>query len=112
MTASTPFRAARLTESSRPSLRGAVTLRRATAALVIVFMALASWYSVVVPAFEAPDETIHVEFITHLARGNGLPVLPTEGYGPAGQEAAQPPLYYLLGAAATLAAPPPETEPV
>jgi 4-amino-4-deoxy-L-arabinose transferase-like glycosyltransferase len=69
-------------------------------ALLAGFLALGLAYSTAIPLFEAPDEQVHFLFIRHIAEGRGLPVQgPRLDDSYAGQEASQPPLYYLLGAA-------------
>ncbi len=71
--------------------------------VAVAFVLLASTYSLVNPLFESPDELWHFQFITHLARGGGLPVqVSTPEANVAHQEGSQPPLYYLLGAAITV----------
>jgi len=67
--------------------------------LLAVLAALASagliaGYSIVTPAFEAPDEPGHFRYVQALASGGGLPVQGQAGdYDP---EFSQPPLYYLI----------------
>jgi 4-amino-4-deoxy-L-arabinose transferase-like glycosyltransferase len=66
--------------------------------LAFVFSALAVWYGVATPAWEAPDETGHVSYIVYLVTQRQLPVLavpPTVG------QAHHTPLYYMLAALAT-----------
>jgi hypothetical protein len=67
--------------------------------LLLAFAALASLYSVATPVFEGPDEIWHFAFASHLADGNGLPVLSAEQPNLLLRNAAHPPLYYLLVAA-------------
>ncbi|MDE0198045.1 MAG: DUF2142 domain-containing protein [Caldilineaceae bacterium] len=69
--------------------------------LLTVFFVTGLAYSLVVPAFETPDEIYHYAFARHLAAGNGLPVQGPEKTGPWEQEGSQPPLYYGLVALAT-----------
>jgi len=69
--------------------------------LLAVFFVTGLAYSLVVPAFETPDEIYHYAFARHLAAGNGLPVQGPEKTGPWEQEGSQPPLYYGLVALAT-----------
>ena len=69
--------------------------------LLVAFFVTGLAYSLVVPAFETPDEIYHYAFARHLAAGNGLPVQGPEGTGPWEQEGSQPPLYYGLVALAT-----------
>jgi hypothetical protein len=65
------------------------------AAVLVVFVALAAWYSVVIPLGEAPDEVPHFTYVRYLAQHGRLPTTEEE------HEAFQPPLYYALGAALT-----------
>jgi len=69
--------------------------------LLTVFFLTGIGFSLVVPAFETPDEIYHYAFARHLAAGNGLPVQGPEQTGPWEQEGSQPPLYYGLVALAT-----------
>ncbi|MGD8489432.1 MAG: glycosyltransferase family 39 protein [Anaerolineae bacterium] len=62
-------------------------------ALLLVYAGLASWYSVVIPLGEAPDEVDHYGVIRYLVQHRRLPTTQAE------HEAVQPPLYYLVGAA-------------
>jgi hypothetical protein len=66
---------------------------RLLAAILLLFVLLAVWYSLTVPLGEAPDEVPHFTYIRYLARHRGLPTTTEE------HEAFQPPLYYVLGAA-------------
>lgn len=73
--------------------------RRIPAGLVlilVVFLALGTLYSVMVPVFEAPDELHHYFYVRHLATGNSLPVQDPQADQPWAQEGSQPPLYYAL----------------
>ena len=63
--------------------------------LLLVFVALATWYSITIPLGEAPDEVPHFTYVRYLAQHGRLPSTTEE------HEAFQPPLYYALGAAAT-----------
>jgi hypothetical protein len=65
------------------------------AALLLLFIALATWYSLAIPLGEAPDEVPHFTYVRYLARYGRLPTTADE------HEAFQPPLYYLMGAALT-----------
>ena len=56
------------------------------------FACLATLYSLVTPAFEAPDEVGHFYYISHLIRTHTLPHQIDSNSG----EAHQPPLYYLI----------------
>src|SRR5512136_1499351 len=64
-----------------------------------VYLALSLLYWAVVPMFEAPDESFHIEYVKHIADGRGLPLM-KPGYGFRGGH--QPPLYYMLGALVSL----------
>ena len=70
--------------------------RLAVGAILLLFVGLGVWYSLVVPPFETPDEIYHYAFVRHVAQGNGLPVQRAEGEDPWEQEGSQAPLYYLL----------------
>jgi len=63
-------------------------------ALITVFVILGVVYSVVVPLWEAPDETTHFGYIAHLVKTRSLPV---QQIGVL-DEAHQPPLYYAVAA--------------
>lgn len=56
-------------------------------------------YGAINPLFEAPDENWHFFTTAYIARNGRLPVVEDPPDPFLGQEAAQPPLYYLLGAA-------------
>jgi 4-amino-4-deoxy-L-arabinose transferase-like glycosyltransferase len=64
-------------------------------AVLLVYVALAAWYSVTIPLGEAPDEAPHFTYLRYLAQHGRLPTTEEE------HEAFQPPLYYALGAALT-----------
>ncbi len=87
------------------------------ALILLVYLALATLYAVNVPAWQAPDEPAHFNYIHELAATGQIPVLRMgdydEGYiqqltgqrfppdlstAPLRYEAHQPPLHYLLGA--------------
>ncbi len=70
--------------------------RTLLAAVVLLFIGLGLWYSLVVPPFEKPDEVYHYAFARHLAQGNPLPVQTIEATGPWLHEGTQAPLYYFL----------------
>jgi len=72
------------------------TERLAVAAILLLFVGLGVWYSLVVPPFETPDEIYHYAFVRHVAQGNGLPVQRADGEDAWEQEGSQAPLYYLL----------------
>lgn len=65
------------------------------AAILLLFVVLATWYSLAIPLGEAPDEVPHFTYVRYLARHGRLPTTTEE------HEAFQPPLYYALGAALT-----------
>jgi len=68
----------------------------AVGAILLLFLLLGFWYSLVVPPFETPDENYHYAFARHLSQGNGLPVQTEESGGPWEHEGTQAPLYYFL----------------
>lgn len=73
---------------------------RRLALLLVAFVALAVFYSLIIPLFEGPDEDDHFRFATYLADYHALPVQLFEpGGGAAGHQGWQPPLYYSLVAA-------------
>jgi len=81
-----------------------IAARRVLATILILYAALASWYSIRVPIFEASDELWHYPMVEVIARTWQLPVQPLEPgtvSGPWRQEGSQPPLYYALGAVFT-----------
>jgi hypothetical protein len=63
--------------------------------ILIIYLILASSYSVIVPLGEAPDEVPHFTYIRYITRHWRLPV------GAEEHEGFQPPLYYMIGAATT-----------
>ncbi|MEM7535173.1 MAG: glycosyltransferase family 39 protein [Chloroflexota bacterium] len=68
----------------------------------ILFLTISISYSIIVPAFETPDEPYHYAFARHVAQGNGLPVQTVESEdAPWSHEGSQAPLYYLLTGALT-----------
>lgn len=71
------------------------TACRLLAALLLAFVALATWYSLTIPLGEAPDEVPHFTYLRTIAQHGRLPTTIEE------HEAFQPPLYYALGAALT-----------
>lgn len=66
--------------------------------LVAAFLLLASFYSVVVPPYEAPDEIGHFAYVLQLRQTKQLPV---QQVGVPGA-AQHPPLYYLIAAILSL----------
>ena len=73
------------------------------AILLAAFILLVLLHSWATPLFEAPDEVWHYAYARWLAAGHGLPAMDSSDESGAGQEVAQPPLYY--GAAALLSVP-------
>jgi 4-amino-4-deoxy-L-arabinose transferase-like glycosyltransferase len=65
-----------------------------------LYLLCAITYSVVTPAWEAPDEVGHFDFIRHLRQTKTLPDIRTAVPG----EAHQPPLYYIVATLFTLPA--------
>lgn len=65
--------------------------------ILAAYLLIAFSYSVVNPLFEAPDEIGHYFTVQHIADTGSLPVVTEEYDEWLGQEAAQPPLYYMLG---------------
>jgi hypothetical protein len=65
------------------------------AVLLLIYAALAVWYSAAIPLGEAPDEVPHFTYVRYLAQHGRLPTTKEE------HEAFQPPLYYAAGAALT-----------
>lgn len=66
--------------------------------ILLLFLVLATIYSLVTPAWEAPDEVGHFAVIQHIRQTGMLPNVRQVAAG----EAHQPPLYYLIVAVATL----------
>jgi 4-amino-4-deoxy-L-arabinose transferase-like glycosyltransferase len=66
--------------------------------ILTLYLVLATIYSVMTPAWEAPDEVGHFAVIQHIRQSGSLP----DARKVAAGEAHQPPLYYLIAAAATL----------
>ncbi|MEW5961534.1 MAG: phospholipid carrier-dependent glycosyltransferase, partial [Chloroflexota bacterium] len=67
----------------------------------MLFIVLATTYSLVTPIFESPDELWHYPLVWHLARTGRLPVQDPARPQLWGQEGSQPPLYYALAALLT-----------
>lgn len=77
-----------------------MSIRRHRLLLLLIlgaYLVLALGYGVVTPLFETPDEHLHYFTADFIARERRLPT--TRDPGLMGQEAAQPPLYYVLAAA-------------
>lgn len=70
--------------------------------MIGAFVLLVLLHNWATPLFEAPDEVWHYAYVRWLAEGHGLPAMDDDSSG-AGQEVAQPPLYYSV--AALLSAP-------
>ncbi len=70
----------------------------ALAAILIAFLALGFYTSVINPLFEAPDENWHYEFIREIVTQHGLPVVDVAAHQPWAHEGLQAPLYYVIGA--------------
>ncbi|MBX3052260.1 MAG: glycosyltransferase family 39 protein [Caldilineaceae bacterium] len=66
--------------------------------LLVAYLALAVTYSVVIPAWESPDEVGHIAYIRHLRATGSLPRQGVDGV----PNAQHPPLYYALAALVTL----------
>lgn len=67
--------------------------------LVVIFVALGCYYSVITPMFESPDEVWHYNFVREVAVHRGLPVVNTGVKQTFAHEGLQSPLYYVIGAA-------------
>ncbi|MGE5263424.1 MAG: hypothetical protein ACM3S0_08595, partial [Acidobacteriota bacterium] len=65
--------------------------------VVSIFVLLSSFYSLVTPILETPDEVWHYAYVRQLAVNHALPVVDTEGRAPYRHEGLQPPLYYAIG---------------
>ena len=70
--------------------------------ILLIYILLASTYSIINPLFESPDEVWHYEYIRWLVEGEGLARPEDVGHAPWHQEGSQPPLYYLSAALITL----------
>ncbi|MGB3905225.1 MAG: glycosyltransferase family 39 protein, partial [Anaerolineae bacterium] len=88
-----------MTGKSNPNIwsriRGAVGANLAFVVILVLYLILATSYSVIVPLGEAPDEVPHFTYIRYISQHGSLPV------GAEEHEGFQPPLYYIIGAAAT-----------
>ena len=67
--------------------------------VLLAYMAISLAYGALNPLFEAPDEHWHFFTAESIAQTGRLPRVEQPPDEWLGQEAAQPPLYYLLGAA-------------
>jgi 4-amino-4-deoxy-L-arabinose transferase-like glycosyltransferase len=83
---------------------------RALLVVIAAFVFCATVLSLTVQVFEAPDEPSHVAVARYIFTNRALPV---QGpHSTVGQEAGQPPLYYVLGALLFALAPEPRLAPV
>jgi hypothetical protein len=69
--------------------------------LLLVYVVLASIYSIVTPVMEASDELWHYPMVKYIADHRSLPVQVAGIETPWRQEGSQPPLYYALAALLT-----------
>jgi hypothetical protein len=69
--------------------------------ILVLYLLITLAYGAINPLFEAPDENLHFFTIQQIVDTGRLPIVaPGEEYDRwVGQEAAQPPLYYLIGTA-------------
>jgi hypothetical protein len=65
-------------------------------AILLAFFILAIGYGLANPLFEAPDENLHYFTAQYIADTGALPSVGDDSDSLMGQEAAQPPLYYVL----------------
>lgn len=73
--------------------------QRLLVVIVVLYLVLATIYSVVTPIFEASDELWHYPMVDYLARsGLQLPVQNASNTEQWRQEGSQPPLYYMFSA--------------
>jgi len=70
-------------------------------AILGLYLGLGVTYSLVVPAYEAPDEPGHFAYVWYLTQHHRFPVQGPTYEENLSAEGHQPPLYYLLSAAAT-----------
>jgi 4-amino-4-deoxy-L-arabinose transferase-like glycosyltransferase len=94
------------TTAATPAARSVRPVERAAGLLPIVFLLLAAYYSATTPAWEAPDEIWHFEYVRHVALTGQLPVQDPA----APNQAHHPPLYYAAAALLTAAVGPGEYE--
>lgn len=78
----------------RDSLKRYLSPARAAFVVFVLYVVLATAYSVANPIFESPDEWLHYEYVRTLIETRQLPVQ-QDGVQ---SEAHQPPLYYVLNA--------------
>jgi 4-amino-4-deoxy-L-arabinose transferase-like glycosyltransferase len=79
-------------------LRQMARQHAAFAVITTLFVALTQVYSLLIPAYEGPDQTEHVAYILLVRQNGRLPDPLTDFETPVKQEASQPPLYYLTAA--------------
>ncbi len=72
--------------------------RRALIWVLVAYLFLGTWHSVLNPICESSDEYWHLGFVVHLAQGGALPVQQPGRETSWRQEGSQPPLYYWLQA--------------
>lgn len=66
--------------------------------IIAAFIVLGTYYSIVTPLFEAPDEVWHYAYVREVALRRGFPVMQLGTEQAWAQEGTQAPLYYALGA--------------
>ena len=64
--------------------------------ILVAYTALAAYYAVTVPLFEAPEEVAHFFYAKHLVDTHTLPVQDPRGPNLWAETGSQPPLYYVL----------------
>jgi 4-amino-4-deoxy-L-arabinose transferase-like glycosyltransferase len=69
--------------------------------VVVLFLALGGFYSLVTPPLEASDEFDHYPYVQYVQTRRALPVMNPDDPDPWRQEGGQPPLYYVLMAGLT-----------
>lgn len=72
--------------------------KKPLAVILLVYLLVTAAYGIINPLFEAPDEHMHYFTVQTLSETWRLPVADDPVDGWMGQEAAQPPLYYLASA--------------
>ncbi|MBI5032632.1 MAG: glycosyltransferase family 39 protein [Chloroflexi bacterium] len=78
-------------------IRRKLSIHRWLVLIVVVFLALGTYYSITTPIFETPDEVWHYAYIREFALYHRLPIVDADGQAPYRHEGLQPPLYYALG---------------
>lgn len=87
------------TPGRNPSV-GPLPIERGLALMMIVFIALATVFNLIIPPYENLDELEHAEVVRHIAVKGRLPIhdlAEIDGFH-VRQEASQPPLYHILAA--------------